>query len=125
MSEPSKVIGLLDLAGEWNPLLAFVMDGAVELSNRDMRFRVRNDTLEVRKIDRSWVIPETTIVPSGVAESVFPSGSAVCTICGREPELVSTARGDGFLRCLSAVAVEEWNVIRTINGAHADCRPSL
>lgn len=29
MSDPSKVIGFLDLAGLWNPSLAFVMGGAV------------------------------------------------------------------------------------------------
>lgn len=29
MTEPSKVIGFLDLAGNWNPSLAFVMGGAI------------------------------------------------------------------------------------------------
>lgn len=29
MTDPSKVIGFLDLAGSWNPSLAFVMGGAV------------------------------------------------------------------------------------------------
>lgn len=29
MTDPSKVIGFLDLAGPWNPSLAFVMGGAV------------------------------------------------------------------------------------------------
>ena len=29
MSDPSKVIGFLDLAGRWDPSLAFVMGGAV------------------------------------------------------------------------------------------------
>lgn len=29
MSDPSKVIGFLDLAGQWNPSLAFVMGGAL------------------------------------------------------------------------------------------------
>lgn len=29
MSDPSKVLGFLDLAGNWNPSLAFVMGGAV------------------------------------------------------------------------------------------------
>jgi intracellular sulfur oxidation DsrE/DsrF family protein len=39
-----------------------------ELSNRNVKFRVCNNTLEARKIDRKLVIPEATIVPSGVAE---------------------------------------------------------
>lgn len=29
MADPSKVLGFLDLAGAWNPSLAFVMGGAV------------------------------------------------------------------------------------------------
>lgn len=29
MTDPSKVLGFLDLAGAWNPSLAFVMGGAV------------------------------------------------------------------------------------------------
>jgi uncharacterized membrane protein YedE/YeeE len=29
MSDPSKVLGFLDLAGKWDPSLAFVMGGAV------------------------------------------------------------------------------------------------
>lgn len=31
MSDPSKVLGFLDLAGEWDPSLAFVMGGAVAI----------------------------------------------------------------------------------------------
>ncbi len=39
-----------------------------ELVNRNVQFRVCNNTLQTRKIDKSRVIPEATIVPSGVAE---------------------------------------------------------
>ena len=39
-----------------------------ELVNRNVEFRVCNNTLESRKIDKKDVIPEATIVPSGVAE---------------------------------------------------------
>jgi len=31
MSDPSKVLGFLDLAGDWDPSLAFVMGGAVAI----------------------------------------------------------------------------------------------
>lgn len=31
MTEPQKVLGFLDLAGSWNPSLAFVMAGAVSV----------------------------------------------------------------------------------------------
>lgn len=39
-----------------------------ELSNRNVKFRVCNNTLVGRKIDPKRVMPEATIVPSGVAE---------------------------------------------------------
>ena len=39
-----------------------------ELSNRNVKFRVCNNTLEARKIDRKRVLPEAAVVPSGVAE---------------------------------------------------------
>jgi uncharacterized protein len=47
-----------------NPYDAIVQD----LVSQGVDFRVCNFTLETRKIDRSRVIPEATIVPSGVAE---------------------------------------------------------
>ncbi len=39
-----------------------------ELANRKVQFRICNNTLEGRKIDRKRVLPEATVVPSGVAE---------------------------------------------------------
>ena len=62
------------------PGIDFLLDGAKDKSgnpydavvqqlvNRNVQFRVCNNTLETRKIDRKRVIPEATIVPSGVAE---------------------------------------------------------
>ena len=62
------------------PGIDFLLDGAKdkngnpydavvqELVNRNVEFRVCNNTLQTRQIDRSRVIPEATIVPSGVAE---------------------------------------------------------
>jgi intracellular sulfur oxidation DsrE/DsrF family protein len=47
-----------------NPFDAVVQ----ELATRGVQFRVCNNTLESRKIDRKRVLPEATIVPSGVAE---------------------------------------------------------
>lgn len=62
------------------PGIDFLLDGAKdkngnpydavvqELVNRKVDFRVCNNTLEARKIDKKRVIPEASIVPSGVAE---------------------------------------------------------
>jgi hypothetical protein len=62
------------------PGIDFLLEGAVDrngapfdatvqdLKAKGVEFRVCANTLEVRKIDRSKVIPEASIVPSGVAE---------------------------------------------------------
>lgn len=39
-----------------------------ELAERKVEFRVCKNTLDARKIDKSRLLPEATIVPSGVAE---------------------------------------------------------
>ncbi len=38
MTDPSKIIGFLNLAGPWDPSLAFVMDGAVAVGFIAFRF---------------------------------------------------------------------------------------
>lgn len=40
MADPSKVLNFLDLAGEWDPSLAFVMGGAILVSFFAFRFAV-------------------------------------------------------------------------------------
>jgi uncharacterized membrane protein YedE/YeeE len=46
MTNPAKVIGFLDLAGKWNPSLAFVMGGAILVGICAFRFAgTRNQTL--------------------------------------------------------------------------------
>ena len=48
-----------------NPFDATIQD----LKSKGVDFRLCNNTLVTRKIDKSRVIPEVTIVPSGVAEA--------------------------------------------------------
>jgi uncharacterized membrane protein YedE/YeeE len=43
MTDPSKVIGFLDLAGRWDPSLAFVMGGAVLVGMIAFRFASQRD----------------------------------------------------------------------------------
>ena len=62
------------------PGIDFLLEGAkdakgnaydatvAELTNRKVDFRVCNNTLVSRNIDKAKVIPEASIVPSGVAE---------------------------------------------------------
>ncbi|NRR29132.1 YeeE/YedE family protein [Oxalobacteraceae bacterium] len=43
MTDPSKVIGFLDLAGRWDPSLAFVMGGAIAVGLVAFAFAARRD----------------------------------------------------------------------------------
>jgi uncharacterized membrane protein YedE/YeeE len=43
MTDPSKVIGFLDLAGRWDPSLAFVMGGAILVGLAAFRFAAGRD----------------------------------------------------------------------------------
>lgn len=47
MTNPAKVIGFLDLAGRWDPSLAFVMAGAIVVGTAAFAF--------ARKRTRSWL----------------------------------------------------------------------
>ena len=44
MTDPSKVIGFLDLAGRWDPSLAFVMGGAIAVAAIAFRFAGHRST---------------------------------------------------------------------------------
>jgi uncharacterized membrane protein YedE/YeeE len=43
MTDPSKVIGFLDLAGQWNPSLGFVMAGAILVGLIAFQFASKRD----------------------------------------------------------------------------------
>jgi uncharacterized protein len=44
MTDPSKVIGFLDIAGNWDPSLAFVMGGAILVGFIAFRFANKRTT---------------------------------------------------------------------------------
>ena len=44
MTDPSKIVGFLDLAGSWDPSLAFVMGGAVPVAALGFRAAERRPT---------------------------------------------------------------------------------
>jgi uncharacterized membrane protein YedE/YeeE len=65
MTDPSKVTGFLDLAGAWDPSLAFVMGGAIGVGLIEFRFpRTRSQSIlgepmqlpAARQIDRRLVL---------------------------------------------------------------------
>lgn len=69
MTQPQKVIGFLDIFGEWDPSLAFVMFGAISVHFISYKIiRKRNTPLFSSK----WEIPEkTNVTPSLVVGSLI------------------------------------------------------
>jgi uncharacterized membrane protein YedE/YeeE len=91
MTDPGKVIGFLDLAGQWDPSLAFVMGGAIAVGifaftaarKRTLNFLGGAMHLPTsRDIDRRLV----------VGSLVFGAGWGVAGFCPG-PALVSMAAG--------------------------------
>jgi uncharacterized membrane protein YedE/YeeE len=59
MTDPSKVIGFLDLAGRWDPSLGFVMGGAVAVGLIAFRVAARRGTALLGAPMR---LPEATVI---------------------------------------------------------------
>ena len=92
MTDPSKVIGFLDLTGRWDPSLAFVMGGAIlvgvvafQVAKRREKSLLGNDMRlpTARQIDRRLVL----------GSLAFGTGWGMAGYCPG-PALVSVAQGD-------------------------------
>ena len=80
MCEPAKVTGFLDLAGEWDPSLAFVMGGAVVVALPAF--------LLARRRSAAWIggaidLPaaQTIDSPLVVGSAIFGIGWGLCGVC--------------------------------------------
>lgn len=107
MTDPGKVLGFLDLAGLWDPSLAFVMGGAVAVGVFGFAFaRKRSQSFlgdamhmpSARHIDRRLVI----------GSSMFGIGWGLAGFCPG-PALVSAAAGHPkALGFVAAMLVGMW-----------------
>jgi len=91
MSDPSKVLGFLDLAGSWDPSLAFVMGGAVLVGALAFWFagkRARSFLGEVMRLPTATQI-DRRLVLGGLA---FGAGWGLAGYCPG-PALASIATG--------------------------------
>ncbi len=110
MTDPSKVIGFLDLAGAWDPSLAFVMGGAVAVGLIAFRFaRARTAALlggamlvpTARGLDRRLIL----------GSLAFGVGWGLAGFCPG-PAIVSLGAGYGkavvfFIAMLGGMALYE------------------
>jgi len=103
MANPAKVIGFLDLAGSWDPSLAFVMGGAIAIGFFAFKYaETRNTTLlgEELNLPRNNTIDKRLIGGS----LVFGAGWGLGGFCPG-PGLVSLGMGysGGIIFALSMV----------------------
>ncbi len=111
MTDPSKVLGFLDLAGLWDPSLAFVMGGAIAVGLAGFGWLERRETTLLgeplalpsnRQIDRRLVL----------GSLAFGAGWGLAGYCPG-PALVSAAMGQWqawvfVVAMLAGMGLFEW-----------------
>jgi uncharacterized membrane protein YedE/YeeE len=121
MTDPSKVLGFLDLAGNWNPSLAFVMGGAILVGLVAFRFagkRERSllgDAMRLptaRQVDRRLVL-------GGLA---FGAGWGLGGFCPG-PALASLAAGSPKALIFSAAMLAGMAIYEIVERATAARKP--
>jgi len=104
MANPAKVLGFLDLAGNWDPSLIFVMGGAIALGVFAFRFGGRRTASllgqpmqmpTAKQIDRRLVI----------GSAIFGVGWGLAGICpGPALVLLGAGAGQGVVFVLALLA---------------------
>ncbi|WP_437579589.1 DUF6691 family protein [Sorangium sp. So ce887] len=124
MTQPSRVIGFLDIAGDWDPSLAFVMVGAISvhfLAYRVLRWQQR----AAARAPRFPLLADRVSLPTrtGVdarllgGAALFGAGWGLAGYCPG-PALVSLATGSGvvlaFVLAMAAgMAIEHLATVTT------------
>ncbi|MBV7540360.1 YeeE/YedE family protein [Acidovorax sp. sic0104] len=111
MTDPGKVLGFLDLAGQWDPSLAFVMGGAILVGTVAFAVaRKRNTSVlggamqlpTTRHIDRRLVLG-SLLFGLGWGIAGFCPGPAIVSLGTGEPKAVVFV-----LAMLAGMGVFEW-----------------
>jgi uncharacterized protein len=93
MADPAKVLGFLDLAGPWNPSLAFVMAGAIAVGSLAFGLAARRETTLLGEPMR---LPPTRPIDMRlvIGSVLFGIGWGVAGLCPG-PALVALGMGQG------------------------------
>lgn len=115
MTDPAKVLGFLDLAGPWDPSLAFVMGGAILVGvcafalARRRRTSVLGAAMQMpaaRHIDRPLVLG-SLVFGAGWGIAGFCPGPAIVSLGAGEPKAVVFV-----LAMLAGMGAFEWLQMR-------------
>ncbi len=92
MTNPAKIIGFLDISGEWDPSLAFVMAGAVAVFSIAYRLALRRNA---PLFDKRFLVPEKTRldIPLIIGSLIFGVGWGLAGFCPG-PAIASSGFGD-------------------------------
>jgi uncharacterized protein len=90
MTQPSKVLGFLDLAGDWDPSLAFVMGGALAVHALFARVARRPGARPLLADEFDLSTRQRADVPLVVGAALFGVGWGIAGYCPG-PALVSVA----------------------------------
>lgn len=102
MANPAKVLGFLDIAGNWDPSLMFVMDGAIAVGSIGFAFARR---LKRSLLDAPMSLPGATRIDRRLlaGSAVFGAGWGLAGFCPG-PALVSAGSGE-FKAMLFVIAM--------------------
>ncbi|HKT65429.1 MAG TPA: DUF6691 family protein [Burkholderia sp.] len=111
MANPQKVLGFLDLAGRWDPSLAFVMAGAIGVGVFAFAWAKRR-TRSWLGLPIQWPAARTITVRLVAGSAVFGIGWGIAGFCPG-PALVSiglgSVKGIAFVvAMLAGMALFEW-----------------
>jgi uncharacterized protein len=112
MSNPAKVIGFLDITGQWDPSLAFVMAGAVAVFALGYRLALRRSA---PLLDKSFALPGKTNVDKALISGslLFGLGWGLAGLCPG-PAIVSSSFGDPRIWMFIVAMLSGMAIVRVI-----------
>ena len=112
MSNPAKVIGFLDITGQWDPSLAFVMAGAVAVFALGYRLALRRSA---PVLDKSFALPGKTNVDKALISGslLFGLGWGLAGLCPG-PAIVSSSFGDPRIWMFIVAMLSGMAIVRMI-----------
>lgn len=123
MSNPAKVLGFLDLAGNWDPSLAFVMAGAIAVATVGFTFASKRAR---SLLNLPMQFPISTLIDKRllIGSALFGIGWGLAGICPG-PALVLCGMGYGkglifVLAMLAGMAIYEFVLNGIGKAARAD-----
>ncbi len=117
MANPAKVLGFLDLAGRWDPSLAFVMGGAIAVGLVGFRL-ARANPLAWSGEPRAWPALRQLGKRLVVGALVFGVGWGIAGICpGPALVLLGAGSGEGLIFVVAMLIGMAIHAVATRSGA--------